>query len=81
MTDFSMYYTSDWRSGQMPKSKGAIVSHDTRHFCYDIAHEDQNEFLEWVAITWSNDRRFFGEIEQETAQEFLDRADIQVRFE
>lgn len=87
-TDFTAYFVAKWKDGQFPKCKdgNTIVQYDQTSHAYDIASDDMEEFIEWVADTWQTDyepRGFWDEEEEdmifECAQDYLDRRCINVR--
>ena len=78
-TDFTAYFVAKWKDGQFPKCKdgNTIVQYDQTSHAYDIASDDMEEFIEWVADTWQTD--YEPREEDEEAEDYLERRCINVR--
>ena len=78
MTNFGFYCVGSWRAGEMPKAENAthIVTHDQRSYAYTIKPDDYADFIEWVAVQWET-----GDLREddESAADYLDRIDVDVR--
>lgn len=82
MIDFALCHEGQWRDGELPKINGAtyIVSQDTRHHAYKIQKDDFDEFLDWVAATFSRDNDpMFGVDFDGQIHEYFDEISVSVR--
>jgi hypothetical protein len=55
-TDFALYFVAKWKDGQFPKANpgNMVVNYDQINHAYDIAADDMDEFIEWVAENWQS---------------------------
>jgi len=78
MTDFAAYHAGTWRDGEPMRfsNRYLVVSYDTKHRLYEISRKNYSDFIDWVACTWSPDRKPMNDGEE--SSEYLDRIGVRI---
>lgn len=78
MTNFAHYACGFWRDGQMPAITPVfIVSYDQKNHAYQVARDEYDAFVQWVAQTWARDDEVRGDEESNT--DYLERLGVTIR--